>query len=135
MAEHANNAMTSESYDVLPFFDNYGYQPETTWPTQTSKMDNLDPSNEVLESHRKSTCQDPREDMLRAQETQKKWYDKNREPTPKFRPGDQGPLDGWNIRTKRLLLKLNNNKFYSFKGVAKVGLYIYCCGGIGERRG
>lgn len=83
-------------------------------------MINLHPSNEILELHWKSTSEDLRDNLLRAQERQKKWYDKNHEPAPELQTGEQCLLDCWNIQTNSPPLKLDQKRFGCFKVVVKV---------------
>ncbi|KAH8145009.1 uncharacterized protein LAJ45_11029 [Morchella importuna] len=45
LVEYAYNTATQESTKVSPFYANYGFQPDSTWPSLKRKLDNFDASS------------------------------------------------------------------------------------------
>ena len=93
LAEYAYNSATQESSKVSPFYANYGFEPDATWPLPKRKIDNLDPSSEVINSKWKTTWDMMREELHKAQRRQRKWYDKKHMKAPDFQVGDEVLLD------------------------------------------
>lgn len=113
LAEYAYNTATQESTKVSPFYANYGFQPDSTWPSPKRKLDNVDASSAVLESKWKTLWEAMRADIHKAQARQKKWYDQKPMKAPELKAGDKVMLDRRNIITKRPSNKLDHQKIGS----------------------
>ncbi|KAH8146316.1 uncharacterized protein LAJ45_09759 [Morchella importuna] len=81
LAKYAYNTATQESTEASPFYANYGFQPDSTWPSLKRKLDNFDESSA-------------------AQAQQKKWYDQKQMSAPELKVRDEVMLDRCNILTK-----------------------------------
>ncbi|KAH8145010.1 uncharacterized protein LAJ45_11030 [Morchella importuna] len=81
LAKYAYNTATQESTKASPFYANYRFQPDSTWPSLKRKLDNFDASSA-------------------AQAQQKEWYDQKQMSAPELKVRDEVMLDRCNILTK-----------------------------------
>jgi len=68
-AEYAHNTAVSEATKISPFYDNYGYQPETQWVGVKEEEEWTNPASELLLSRGKGIWEDLRANI--------KWYKRN----------------------------------------------------------
>lgn len=125
MADHAFNSPTLQSSQVYLFYINYNCQLEKAWQAPKCKMTNIGPLSEVLESSWKGTWEHLQCYVLRVEERQTKWYDKNQKPGLEFQGRNQVLSDCQNIWSKRMSFKLDFKKYCSFNLVAEVGSFAY----------
>ncbi|XP_053563243.1 tyrosine--tRNA ligase, cytoplasmic isoform X1 [Bombina bombina] len=94
-AEFAYNNLTNSSTKLTPFFANYGYHPSFTQVSST-------PSDSPLVDEFNNSLQDNfnfiKDNIIKAQNSQKYYYDLRRREPPRYQIGDQVWLSTKNLR-------------------------------------
>ena len=92
LAEHAYNTATSESTKDLPFFANYGFNPETEWVKPLSvdptKIDWTNPAVEKLLQRWQNIWSYHQDNNLQGQERMAKYYNMRAQKSPVIKPRD-----------------------------------------------
>ena len=125
LAEHAYNTATSESTKVLPFFANYGFNPETQWvkpmATDPSKGDWTNPAAEKLLQRWQNIWSFLQDNILQAQERMARYYNQRAQRQPPLKPGDLVMVNMNNMRTNRPSKKLDHKRLGPVKILEAVG--------------
>jgi hypothetical protein len=112
MAEYAYNNAHHSTVKMTPFFANYGYHPQTNWPTAEPSR-NLTSQNYV--QWMTSVHQLCRQGLEKASETIRKYHNKKAKPEPVYQPGNLVTLNGKNLNTRRPARKLDAKLHGPFK--------------------
>ena len=111
IAEHAYNSSFSESTKISPFEANYGFSSRTNW-LETKKPKQINTAGSDLYEGWTSVWKEMQENLEKAQECQRKRYDKKHLPAPEYntledmaagraKVADKVMLNRHNIKTKR----------------------------------
>jgi len=117
-AKHAYNISLSESAKTSPFEINSRFAPQIQSSRMVSDIQGIHPDSELVVQDWEGTWEEIRETLQRAQESQRKWHDHKRQPSPEYltledvsqgraKKADRVMLDRKNIRRKRPMEKPN----------------------------
>ena len=125
LAEHAYNTATSESTKVVPFFANYGFNPETQWvkpmATDPTKMDWTNPAAEKLLQRWQGIWSFLQDNILQAQERMAKYYNLRYQKQPALKPGDMVMVSMKNMASRRQSKKLDHRRLGPVEVLEAVG--------------
>ena len=119
LAEYAYNNGYQETIKRIPFYANYGRNPEH------QLMNHLITEKQTSAKEMENLHQTLREEMTTAQLRPKENYNKHRKPDPNLKSGDMLWFLPRNIKTTRPSKKLDYKKMGSFKIIKKVGTSSY----------
>jgi Reverse transcriptase (RNA-dependent DNA polymerase)/RNase H-like domain found in reverse transcriptase/Integrase zinc binding domain/Chromo (CHRromatin Organisation MOdifier) domain/Integrase core domain/Retroviral aspartyl protease len=118
LAEFTYNNTQHSSTETSPFYANYGYHPRHQMSILRTK---INPAAESYTERIHAVQKDLQINLQKAQETQKKYYDKYIQQGPGFTVGDKAWLIRKNIKTTRPSRKLDYRRFGPYRIVEIVG--------------
>ena len=126
MAEFASNACVSASSGLSPFQVNYGFEPRMSfYPIDASTGSARE---RILKTRAKNIGQAMekiwefgKENLVRSQESQKRFADNHREEAPTYKEGDEVWLSTKNIKTERPSKKLDHKMIGPYKILKALG--------------
>jgi len=119
-AEFSYNNIQHSTTKVSPFFANYGFHPISI-PNQLSTTTCETPAVSEFLSSMMEILKDLTKNILTANKTYEKYYNKKHLPDPDFLPGSKVWLNGKFIKTTRPNQKLDYTKLGPYEIIRKVG--------------
>jgi transposase InsO family protein len=123
LAEFQYNNHVHASTKETPFMLDTGQHPRMGFETQ-QRPSKVEAANE-FRARMETTLEEAKAALVQAQDDMTKYYNRHRQPTPVFQPGDRVYLDASDIRTTRPSAKLSHRKLGPFEVVRSVGSHAY----------
>jgi hypothetical protein len=122
LAEYAYNTAVSETTKVSPFFANYGFNPETQWVKAAEEVsEESNPASEKLLKRWQGIWGYLQNNILNAQESAARYYNRNAKEQPTLKRGDLVMVNMRNMKTKRPSKKLDHKKLGPVEVLEAVG--------------
>jgi len=122
MAEYAYNNSKHTATKMSPFYANYGFEPQTTWPME---IQSRNPASELYGHYISSVHVKLSRQLEQSIEAMRKYYDTKRKLIEPVKKGELAMLNGRNIRAKHRCKKLEDKMYGPFEDIntRKNGMY------------